>query len=83
MTMTDRTPELRGLIVTRRKLGQGQLDLMREWMEAKIRECNEWIERLASMNLTDPMRGCVHDAIRNCEDAIDYYDACIRTGYTD
>lgn len=67
----------------RRKLSHGQIDLMRGWKDAKIRECNEWIERLARMDLTDPMRGCVHDTIRQCEDAVDYYDECIRLGSTD
>ena len=67
----------------RRKLDQGMLDLMREWRDAKIAECNQWVDRLSQMSIGDPMRGCVHDAIHNCDDAVDYYDACIRTGYTD
>lgn len=70
-------------MTTRRKLSQGQIDLMREWVEAKVRECNALVDRLASMSIVDPMRGCVHDEIRRCEDAIDYYDECIRLGSTE
>jgi hypothetical protein len=67
----------------RRKLSTGQISMMKQWLASKLDECNGLIMTLASMSIVDAGRGPIHDRIRECEDAIDYYDECIRTGTTD
>jgi phage terminase Nu1 subunit (DNA packaging protein) len=68
----------------RHKLFTGQLSIIREWHDSKIQECNRLIDQLTETSIVDvSTRNTLHDQIRDCEEAIDYYAECIRTGTTD
>jgi len=70
----------------RRKLGQGQIDIMRDWLKHKEQQRVELLDaigRLGRYAIGTQRYNDLKEDLRDCLEAIAYYTDCVSTGYTD
>lgn len=70
----------------RRKLGEGQISIMREWLTRKEQQRVELLDAIGRMGryaIGTERYKALRDDLRDCLEAIAYYTDCVSTGYTD